>query len=299
MSLLIHATITVTGDEALLKACDARIDELLAEQKIDGELNKHHGAAALCYDMKVHGGIPFPAFVGASQEFPALQMVAEWVNVDAGARGAATIVAGQLTAHKVDTLATAARSARPVFIAVAAAGRLDLALTFFRANRDEWLGYVLTAERDALLRVVRAPDGDAVELFASEGGEEWSLCWRTRITQSESGFEPLAAPQTIAPAVYRELEQMAQAFAAEWIWFAAGAEDEIVIEKDHYSHYGYDIRAANVKSARLHAMKQDAQDAAGGLVFSTLGTDELWIKELVVKCWLRYGEAQVAGGESS
>ncbi|MBX9810198.1 MAG: hypothetical protein K2Y16_01100 [Burkholderiales bacterium] len=287
MSLLIHATITVSGDESLLAACDARIRLLLAEQRIEGEIGEHHGAGALCYDLKVKGGIPFPAFVEASQEFPALKMVAEWVNVDAGARGAATIIGGRLTAHNVDKLATAARSARPIHVAVAGDGRLELALTFFRSNRDEWLGYALTAERDALLRVVRVPESDVVELFATEGGAEWSLHWRSSLAQSECDFETMAVPQPIDKTVYRELEQMAQGFVAEWIWFMAGPREEIAIEMERFARYGYTVADANVRSARLHTMQQESSQPEDGLEFSTLGPDETWVKDIVVRCWLR------------
>lgn len=286
MSSLIHATITVSGDESQLDACDARIKELLADQQIDGEINEHHGAGALCYDLKVTLGIPFPAFAQASQEFPVLQMVAEWINVDAGVRGAATIVDGKLTAHNVDPLATAAGSSRPVCISVAGDGRLELALTFFRANRDEWLGYALTAERDALLRVIRAPDSDAVELFATEGSAEWCLRWRTSLARSERDFEAMAAPQEIDKSAYPELEQMAQAFVAEWVWFAAGPEEENAIEKERFARDGRAVHDANVRSARLHQMKQESSHPAGGLEFSTLDVDETWIRDVVARCWL-------------
>lgn len=285
MSLLIHATITVSGDESLLDACDARIKLLLAGQQTEGEISEHHGAEALCYDLKVKGGIPFPAFVEASQEFPVLQMIAEWVNVDAGARGAATIVGGKLTAHNVDQLATTALGARPVHVAVAGDGRLELALTFFRSNRDEWLGYALTAERDALLRVVRAPDSGMAELFATEGGAEWSLHWHAGITRPESGVVAMAVPQPVDKSVYRELEQMAQAFVAEWIWFAAGPEAEIAIENARFARDGLAVHDANVRSARLHKMKQESSHPEGALEFSTLGADETWIRDVVARTW--------------
>lgn len=291
MSLLIHATITVSGDESLLGACDARIRLLLAEQQIEGEIGEHHGVEALCYDLKVKGGIPFPVFVQASQEFPELKMVAEWVNVDAGARGAATIVEGKLAAHSIDELDTTARGARPVHVAVSGDGRLQFALTFFRSNRDEWLGYALTAERDALLRVVRMPDGDRVEVFATEGGAEWSLHWHAGITPPASGGAAVAVPEPIDPTLYRELEQMAQAFVAEWIWFAAGPEEEIAIESARFARDGHAIHDANVRSARLHKMKQESSHPERGLEFSTLDADETWIRDVVARTWLNSNTA--------
>lgn len=284
MSLLIHATITVSGDKSLLDACDARIRLLLAEQPPDGECSDHHGEDALCYDFKVQGGIPFPVFAQASQEFPALVISAEWVNIDAGTRGAATIVDGKLTEHKTDALEMQGRSARPVHIAVAGNGKLELALTFFHAGRDEWLGYALTAERDALLRLVRAAGG-GVELWATEGSAEWSLCWRGDSAAGEFDCEVVDAPQAIAENVYRELEQLAQNFVAEWIWFAAGRREEIAIEMERFARYGYVVADANVRSARLHKMRQETAQPENGLEFTTAGVDEAWVVDLIARCW--------------
>lgn len=289
MSSLIHAIITVSGDESLLEACDRRIKQLLSPQPLEGEITGHHGGRVLCYDLKVKGGIPFPAFVEASQEFPALKMVAEWVNVDAGERGAATVIEGKLAAHEVSKLEPTIRGARPVYISVAGDGRLELALTCFRSNRDEWLGYALTADRDALLRVVRAPESDGVEIFATEGGEEWSLRWRSSITQPESGFEVMASPQPIDRVLYRELEQMARAFVAEWIWFAAGAEEETAIERDRFARRAYVVRDANVRSACLHRMRQTSLQSEGALEFDTFGDGEAWLKDVVARTWLKNG----------
>jgi len=86
MSLLIHATVTVTGGKDALGACEARLRRLLSSQFLKDEVTEHHGREALCYDLKIEGGIPFPVFAQASQEFPGLEFVAEWVNVAARCR---------------------------------------------------------------------------------------------------------------------------------------------------------------------------------------------------------------------
>ena len=286
MPLLIHATITVSGDKSLLAACDARIKALLAEQAVEGEISEHHGNEALCYDVKVKGGIPFPAFAMASQEFPTLKTHVEWIDVDAGARGAASIVNGKLTEHDIGRLHSAPRSARPVYVSVAENGRLELALTFFRSGSDEWLGYALTAERDALLRMVRAPDSDEGELFATEGSADWSQHWRGNVARGDFEFETVTSPQTIDTETYRELEQLAQGFVTEWIWFSSASEEEIAIEKERYVRAGFTVSNANVKSVRLHNMRVDAAPPDGRLEYSTLDADEAWIKDLVAQCWV-------------
>jgi hypothetical protein len=285
MSSLIHATITVSGDASLLEACDARIKVLLAEQPFEGELSEHHGAGTLCYDLKLTGGIPFPAFATASREFPALTIAAEWIDVDAGARGAATLVDGTLTAHNIDELKAEGRSARPIYIAVAGNGRLELALTCFRSGRDEWLGYALTADRDALWRLTRRPDEDGFELSATEGSAEWSRRWQGSSSRLEFDYESVSAAQPIDRAVYQELEQIAQRFVADWIWFSSGRREEIAIEMERYSRYGYTVFDANVRSARLHKMRSEAAGVPGQLEFSTLGDDEAWIKDVISRCW--------------
>ncbi|HEX9672331.1 MAG TPA: hypothetical protein VGA12_02720, partial [Burkholderiales bacterium] len=67
MSVLIHATVTVTGKKDALAACEARLRRLLSSQFLKDEVAEHHGPTALCYDLKIEGGIPFPAFAQASQ----------------------------------------------------------------------------------------------------------------------------------------------------------------------------------------------------------------------------------------
>jgi hypothetical protein len=284
MSSFIHATIRISGDASLLDACDARIKLLLAEQPFEGELSEHHGTGTLCYDLKLRGGIPFPAFATASREFPTLTIVAEWIDVEAGARGAATFVDGTLTGHNVDQLEAGGRSARPVYLAVAGNGRLALALTGFRSGRDEWLGYALTADRDALWRLTRRPEEDRFELSATEGSAEWSRRWQGSSSRLEFDCESVSA-EPIDNSVYQELEQMAQSFVADWIWFSSGRREEIAIEMERYARYGYMVFDANLRSARLHKMRGEAAGVPGRLEFSTLGDDEAWIKDVISRCW--------------
>ena len=102
--MLIHATIIVSGDEAQYGACEALLRQLLAEQFLRDEVAERHGAGKLCYDLKVEGGIPFPAFAQASQEFPGLSFTAEWVNVEAGERGSVTLVNGRATQQAIEPI---------------------------------------------------------------------------------------------------------------------------------------------------------------------------------------------------
>lgn len=282
--MLIHATITVTGDPVLLAACDARLKRLLAGLVLQNAVTEHHGADGLCYDLKVEGGIPFPLFAQASGEFPDLQFVAEWVNVAAGESGRATLVGGRVTAQSAERMATSAEDDHPVHVELAPDGTLRLALTLFRALREEWRGYAVTGDRDALLRVRREPGSSAVEVLATDGAPEWALGWRGDLPAGQlHPFEP-AAPNAIDPATFRELDAMARAFVLRWIWFAGDPEHEIAVEKDRYARYGVPVREANVRSARLHRLRSEAADGAP-VVHSTIPEEERWIGEVVRATW--------------
>lgn len=284
MSVLIHATITVMGEKDALAACEARLRRLLSSQFLKDEVAEHHGPTALCYDLKIEGGIPFPAFAQASQEFPGLEFAAEWVNVAAGEKGHATLINGRVTGQASERVATLAGDGHPIYVEVAPEGKLALALTLIRATRDEWRGYAVTATRDAVVRVVRRPESDAVELYATDGSAEWALAWRGALAARVLTREELRPPLGIDPTLFQELDQLARDFVAGWIWFAAEGREEVAVERERYTRYGYAVSAANVRTSKLHRMRADAGEGAR-LVHSTLGQDDLWAKDLILATW--------------
>jgi hypothetical protein len=287
MALLIHATITVDGDPAQLAACAARLRLLLAAEPPDGSLEERHREDALCYDLKVRGGIPFPAFAQASQEFPALAMHAEWVSAGAGRRGRARIVAGRLADHAEEPLPQTGADGPPCYVRFAG-GRLRLAFACQPLAEGAWAGYALDHARDALFRAERA--GGAVVLRATEGAPEWSLAWRG---ETGGAFEPLALPaQPIEDALYTSLEALAQGFAADWIWFARGRREETAIEAERYARYGYPVSEANLRSARLHRLRQQAADADGPLEGGSLAAEHAWVRDALERCWLQAAEGE-------
>ena len=288
--MLIHATVTITGEKDALGACETRLRRLLSSQFLKDEVTEHHGREALCYDLKIDGGIPFPVLAQASQEFPGLAFDAEWVNVAAGEKGHATLVNGRVTGQASERVATRAGDEHPVYVHVTPDGRLVLALTLSRVARDEWRGYALTATRDALVRVVRPPESDAAELHATDGGPEWALAWRGALSTEKFGRETLTPPIAIEDTVFREFDQMARSFAAAWVWFAGERREDTAVERERYARYGYPVSMANVRSARLHRMRADAGDGKP-LFHSTFGQDELWVKDLVLATWAQMDEA--------
>lgn len=284
MSLLIHATVTVAGAKEALGACEARLRRLLSSQFLKDEVTEHHGREALCYDLKIEGGIPFPVFAQASQEFPGLEFIAEWVNVAAGEKGRATLVNGRVTEQTNERVATLAGDEHPVYIEVAPEGKLVFALTLIRTARDEWRGYALTATRDALLRLVRRPESDEIELYSTEGGTEWTHRWHGRLAAGRFERNALNPTVAIEEAVYRELEQLARRFAADWVWFATEGTAETAVERERYARYGYAVSAANVRTPRLHRMRAEAR-AGAPLVHGTLGDEERKVKDVVLATW--------------
>lgn len=280
--LLIHATLTVSGDSALLPAADARIKALLVEEIFEGGFEEHHGDDALSYDFKVRGGVPFPAFALASQEFPQLAVVAEWVNMAAGRCGRVRIADGKIVDHREEPISAGSAESHNRFFDVAADGTLQLALAVVQRDHGLWTGYVLNHERDALFRITR--DGAAIELQVTEGAAEWVKKWSLRSLDDEAMAQDCAPPQPVARELYDELERLAQDFVGEWIWLRAAPAADTAIERDRYGRYGYTVRDANVRVARLQRMRGDA-DMHQPLVYSTLDAENDWIRAVLQRCW--------------
>lgn len=275
--LLIHATLTVSGDPALLPAADARIKRLLAGEDFADGFEEHHGDAALSYDFKVRGGIPFPAFAMASQEFPDLAVTAEWVNIAAGRKGRARIAGGRIVEHAEETLVSAAAETRNRYVGTAADGRLRLALAVLRLGPGEWAGYALNHERDALFHLLRTET--AIELRATEGEPEWSVVWRLR----DPGDTPRAQPcmkVAVDPGLYAELERLARDFTGEWIWMRQAPAVETALERERYARHGYPVHEANVRASRLQNLC-----GAAGRAHDTLDEDNRWVRDVLLRCW--------------
>ncbi|UCF74853.1 MAG: hypothetical protein JSU71_11370, partial [Betaproteobacteria bacterium] len=102
--MLIHATVTITGASEEREACEADLRRVLADELRRSDVTEHHGKDALCYDLKVEGGIPFPLFAEASEEYPELEFAIDWVNVAAGERGTARFIAGRLAAQTTERI---------------------------------------------------------------------------------------------------------------------------------------------------------------------------------------------------
>ena len=284
-SALTHVVFKVRGEPDEVAAFDARLKLLFAEHGFAGECEEQHAAGALHYDLKVQGGIPFPPFALASNEFPDLTVVAEWIDAGSGVRGTATIARGTLTEQKVENLA-ASGAGHAVAIRIAAGGYLNLALAVIRSGRDECRGYMLTGREDALFRITRDLATGAIELLATQGAAEWGRAWRVPRGGAVE-YRDIDPAQPLADGDFRELEKVAQEFVAQWIWFGNGPREEIAIEAERYERLGYAVSDANLRSAALHRIKGSAGNGGDGVHYSTLDADIAWVEVAIARCWPR------------
>ncbi len=282
--MLTHVTFKVSGEPSQLGAFDARLKVLCAEEQIAGEVSEQHTAAALHYDIKLEGGVPFPPFALASSEFPGLDIAVDWVNPGTSTRGKARIVAGMLTEQDIDSLAGPADPDHAAAIRLDASGYLALALAVLRTGRDEYRGYALTGRQDALFRIGRDAESGKIELFTTQGAAEWSRAWSIAARGEPEYHEP-DPPQPIEANDFRELERLAQDFVAGWIWFRHGPREEIAIERERYQRMERAVSDANLRSSALHRIQSQSKHGDGALQYSTLAAESEWVMDTIARCW--------------
>ena len=85
--------VRVTGSAGRFEEFRERVRFLLVRDPDVDPYTEHHVAGALEYRFELDKGIPFPAFITVSAEFPELRVEAEWDK--AGARGGVAIESGR------------------------------------------------------------------------------------------------------------------------------------------------------------------------------------------------------------
>jgi len=276
-----HVVFKIAGEAGQLAAFDARLKLLFAEYQIGDEVDEQHAAELLHYDLKVAGGIPFPPFALASRDFPELTIAAEWIDAASGVRGAATILAGALTEQKIDQVA-ATGAGHAVSIRIEPNGHLALGIAVVRTGPEECRGYVLTGSEDALFLIMRDADG-AIDLLTTEGAAEWRRTWHIP-PNGQPAYRTIEPARPIADRDFQELEKIAQDFVAHWIWFGNGPREEIAIEVERYERLGYEVNAANLRSAALHRIR-GGNDPAEGIRYSEPDAEIAWVEEAIARCW--------------
>jgi hypothetical protein len=256
MALLTHATIRVTGDPLLLPAFRDQVSAALVADYANIVCQEMHSSDALHFDIKTSEGIPFPAFVAASENFPDLDVHAEWINPERQSRGSALIRAGRIAEQSADALADATR---PHYVAVRASGELDVALVLFGFRDRARIGYAITATRDGLFRYEPAGDGTSAALYFSEGGEPiWDAAWQVDLAQGVALPIETWVALPIDEANYAAWRAHAEAFAAQWLWLEADAPEAIVVEQENFARIGVPVQPANLRYSKLKALRERA-----------------------------------------
>ena len=278
MSRRITATITVEGDEASLAGYRRRVNELLDAER-EAPYRELHDATRLEY--RISGdGVPYPAFVTASSEFPELTVAVRWQHAAGAASGRATIRSGRLAEEATET--AAASAAAGCELRADRNERLMIRIVCQRRRQGEWIGYAVTANQHAFFRVERSDGGEVLE--ASDGAAgEWAERWR--IAADRVDYTELEPREPIDERVAGELDRLANDFADEWLWFADGAAAETAIERQRYGAYGLKVNAANVRTLKLKTAMRET--ATGGFALAMTDPETSAIAALVARHWLQ------------
>jgi hypothetical protein len=274
----VTAVITVAGDERLLAGYRNRVNELLGAE-LDEPYRELHTLGRLDYRLKADG-VPYPAFVTASGEFPELVVEVRWEHAGGGASGRATIQAGRLTQQS--TAAGPGDPAASCELRADRDGTLVIAVVCRRRGAEEWIGYAVTATQHALFRVERRGGADLLE--ATDGAEaEWAERWT--IEAERAGYAELDPREPIDDRAFRELDRLANDFADEWLWFADAAPEETAVERQRYERYGFKVNPANVRAQKLKTVLRET--AAGGFELEMTDPEAAAIAALVARYWLQ------------
>lgn len=283
---LFHGNIRASGPPAQREAFRARVAALLAEDPPRGSVEEIHGESGLCYELKVEGGLPFPAFAIASAACPELEVHAEWVDAASGARGSALIRGGAVLEQ---TSREPGAAEDGVWVEAEPAGGLLMAIACFPVAPGVFAGYVLDAERDAMFRISREFGASGGELLATLGSEPaWAERWRVDFAAGSCEHSWLEPPEPVDATLWATLERRAGEFTREWVWFADAPAQETAVERKRFGDAGREVHGANLRSAKLHVLGRQRQD--GRLLRDGLGKELEWIREVIQACWTESGE---------
>jgi len=166
------AVVRVTGAGRLADFRE-RLRWLMVRDAEAEDYTEHHAEGRLEYRFEPKKGLPFPALVQASADFPELRVDAEWTHN--GTRGRALIENGRLMEEHRESA-----GGPGVEIALEDDGRLGLAMVVEKRD-DCCIGYAATSDRHTYFRFVRGelglidPEDPDVELedMALAFVEEW------------------------------------------------------------------------------------------------------------------------------
>ena len=281
MPLLIHATVEVHGDAALLAAFRNRFNAALAEEFPDTPCTEMHRDDALHYDIKTAAGLPFPALIAVSQEFPELLLAVRWINPEADTRSAADIKAGKIESQSADPLGQSSAGRQPGYVAAHEDGSLYLAFALFSVKNDGCMGYAITADRDALFQIRR--HGDRATLHLAEGdAPQWDSCLGVDLVAGTASVSAEDTPLAIDPASYQQWRQYAEAFVAEWFWLDGDAPEATAIERQRCAEHDIPIQPANLRYEKLKLLRERGVSPAKLFDFDSLGETERYVRQILL-----------------
>lgn len=276
MTERIEATVRVRGDAEARESFRRRANALLAADFPDASCRELHDREVLDWRVACAAGVPFPPFVAASVEHPALECTVEWREREGTARRA-TLVAGRLElAPDAGDAPDGARESH-VVVRAAADGALRHAVVLERApGADFWLGYLAAADRHAFVRCDLARRSVA---FSDNLDPEWAWCATVADAPAAARLTP---PEAMPDAIAERLHDVAERFAAEWLWFDAAPEPETAIERHRFAQYGFPVHPANLQSRKL---KRVLVADADGHRLDAADADAAAAAALVVAAW--------------
>lgn len=213
----IEARIAVQGDASLLEGFRERVRQLLVRDPAGEGYEDELGAGRIDYRFALKSGIPFPAFATASAEYPDLTIEVDWTNHAQALAGHARIANGRLVEQSSTPLAPVEDAA--FGLEAGKDARLLLAWVCAPAGDGRgWAGYAATAQGHTYFRW----DAGALELMSTEDAR-----------------------------IDAALEDLALAFASEWLWYDESPETEAAPERRRYAERGWTVRGANVRTERM------------------------------------------------
>lgn len=263
--MMLEAVIRIHGPRQLQRAFRKRLMETIAAEASEARVTERAGEVLPTFDFSSPTGIPFPALVAISAQYPECVAAVDWHR--ASASGETTIQNGQV---KGASRESALGGRIPQWIELTSEGVLQIALAV-DIGHDGILGYCATADAETWFKV---PGPTESRLLLTVGGD--ASAWDERWV--EGRCEIISPPLALAPAERRILEALTASFRAEWLWYGGAPQEHIIVEQQRFMAACRPIHAINVKSAML-------AEHGSSKPISSLATEQAWIPELVGATW--------------
>ncbi len=260
------ARLVVHGPGQLLRAFRKRVVEAWPKESEDVQCTEQHGKDALQFHLITVSGVPFPALMDISTQYPECVATVHWER--GSDSGETTIQNGQV---KGASTHSALHGNIPHYIELAVDGTLRLALGL-DVQASGLIGYCAVASAETWFRL--EGDQDSPKLFTI-GGQAiaWDEVWSNGTCQALLPSLPLSTNE------HQALENLARHFHTDWLWYGHAPEEDIAVELQRFLDAERHVMPVNVKSRRIAGMP--------ALKVSQLDARQLWIVDLLQHTWAR------------